>query len=158
MSRDAAATATLSNGDILVSGGLTNQGMDVLGSAEIYSPQTGLWRGTGQLAVPRAGHTATEIGDGTVLVSAGYDNSGDHFTEAELFDGSAFRPAGKINQTRYFHTAVALGGGRVLVGGGTDPMSGALGSVELYTAGIGCLLYTSPSPRDRTRSRMPSSA
>ena len=30
-----------------------------------------------------------------------------------------------------------------------------------YEAGIapkGCLLYTSPSPRDRTRSRMPSSA
>ena len=24
--------------------------------------------------------------------------------------------------------------------------------------GIGCLLYTSPSPRDRTRTRMPSSA
>ena len=24
--------------------------------------------------------------------------------------------------------------------------------------GVGCLLYTSPSPRDRTRSRMPSSA
>ena len=33
---------------------------------------------------------------------------------------------------------------------------------ELYPAGItrysACLLYTSPSPRDRTRSRMPSSA
>ena len=30
----------------------------------------------------------------------------------------------------------------------------------LYKAGRlkGCLLYTSPSPRDRTRSRMPSSA
>ena len=28
--------------------------------------------------------------------------------------------------------------------------------VEQYTSG--CLLYTSPSPRDRTRSRMPSSA
>ena len=28
-------------------------------------------------------------------------------------------------------------------------------SVEAYSA---CLLYTSPSPRDRTRSRMPSSA
>ena len=26
------------------------------------------------------------------------------------------------------------------------------------TKGFGCLLYTSPSPRDRTRSRMPSSA
>ena len=30
-------------------------------------------------------------------------------------------------------------------------------SVEMET-GTGCLLYTSPSPRDRTRSRMPSSA
>ena len=28
----------------------------------------------------------------------------------------------------------------------------------LYKAVTGCLLYTSPSPRDRTRSRMPSSA
>ena len=27
-----------------------------------------------------------------------------------------------------------------------------------FDVGIGCLLYTSPSPRDRTRSRMPSSA
>ena len=26
------------------------------------------------------------------------------------------------------------------------------------TVGVSCLLYTSPSPRDRTRSRMPSSA
>jgi len=31
----------------------------------------------------------------------------------------------------------------------------ALPQVEIYSA---CLLYTSPSPRDRTRSRMPSSA
>ena len=29
---------------------------------------------------------------------------------------------------------------------------------KLDTDGDGCLLYTSPSPRDRTRSRMPSSA
>ena len=33
---------------------------------------------------------------------------------------------------------------------------------KIYIAGgdsdTGCLLYTSPSPRDRTRSRMPSSA
>ena len=29
---------------------------------------------------------------------------------------------------------------------------------EVRTEGDACLLYTSPSPRDRTRSRMPSSA
>ena len=34
------------------------------------------------------------------------------------------------------------------------------GSIALFgdDAAKGCLLYTSPSPRDRTRSRMPSSA
>ena len=31
-------------------------------------------------------------------------------------------------------------------------------AVEGYQTGRSCLLYTSPSPRDRTRSRMPSSA
>ena len=34
----------------------------------------------------------------------------------------------------------------------TDAVLGAIGEVDI------CLLYTSPSPRDRTRSRMPSSA
>ena len=29
---------------------------------------------------------------------------------------------------------------------------------KVMTLGLACLLYTSPSPRDRTRSRMPSSA
>ena len=32
------------------------------------------------------------------------------------------------------------------------------GASEPLDQGVGCLLYTSPSPRDRTRSRMPSSA
>ena len=35
---------------------------------------------------------------------------------------------------------------------------GSLGLVGEVVRLIGCLLYTSPSPRDRTRSRMPSSA
>ena len=34
----------------------------------------------------------------------------------------------------------------------------AIGSAGPTTSGRICLLYTSPSPRDRTRSRMPSSA
>ena len=32
------------------------------------------------------------------------------------------------------------------------------GLAVLFAMILGCLLYTSPSPRDRTRSRMPSSA
>ena len=38
---------------------------------------------------------------------------------------------------------------------GIDPYLAALLGLPLF---FGCLLYTSPSPRDRTRSRMPSSA
>ncbi len=150
--RDAAASA-LVGGEVLVSGGLTNMGMDVLGSAEIYDPATGLWRTTGSLAVPRAGHSATPLGDGSVLVSAGYDNSGDHFREAERYDPSlgTFAPAGKINTTRYFQTAVALSGGRVLVGGGTDPDSGALASLELYTLGTGWATAASLAPMPAAR-------
>ena len=34
----------------------------------------------------------------------------------------------------------------------------ATGAVTISLNDNGCLLYTSPSPRDRTRSRMPSSA
>ena len=39
-----------------------------------------------------------------------------------------------------------------------NPLRTALRELEEETRGVVCLLYTSPSPRDRTRSRMPSSA
>ena len=52
-----------------------------------------------------------------------------------------------------------------LTGGGADYTFDATGNVNVMRTalesahkGWGCLLYTSPSPRDRTRSRMPSSA
>ena len=60
--------------------------------------------------------------------------------------------------------------GKVLIIAGTKGMGGAgilsseacvfcgAGLVTLVTHPENCLLYTSPSPRDRTRSRMPSSA
>ena len=38
------------------------------------------------------------------------------------------------------------------------PLRSAEGGVGSLPRSISCLLYTSPSPRDRTRSRMPSSA
>ena len=36
--------------------------------------------------------------------------------------------------------------------------TGSGGGLKLFCKGIGCLLYTSPSPRDLSTSRMPSSA
>ena len=54
--------------------------------------------------------------------------------------------------------------GARLVGDGATPIqrvhtdTRTLQAGDLFVALKGCLLYTSPSPRDRTRSRMPSSA
>ena len=48
--------------------------------------------------------------------------------------------------------ALALAGNGVTLG------KAGTGRVNCYAKWNGCLLYTSPSPRDRTRSRMPSSA
>ena len=46
--------------------------------------------------------------------------------------------------------------GQLYVGSGYRLLHGSM--QELMDKVDGCLLYTSPSPRDRTRSRMPSSA
>ena len=41
---------------------------------------------------------------------------------------------------------------------GSDTRQHVNGSIRYIQLSESCLLYTSPSPRDRTRSRMPSSA
>ncbi|MEO8799104.1 MAG: kelch repeat-containing protein, partial [Polyangiaceae bacterium] len=134
-----AGDAVLANGDILMSGGLDQDasGQTVLDTAEIYSIADGTWSLTGSLQQPRAGHTATPVGDGTVILAGGYDNTPDHFATTELFSGGSFTSAGSINTERFYHSAITLSGNRVLLGGGTDPFTGALGTLEMYTAGVG---------------------
>ena len=46
----------------------------------------------------------------------------------------------------------------VIYGMGMDPVSVVLDAREFNNALRSCLLYTSPSPRDKRQSRMPSSA
>ena len=73
---------------------------------------------------PRAGHTATLLGDGTVLVVAGgqldIDDLLVSIPSAELFDPSRgqFSITGRPCVAREFHTSTLLNNGKVLVAGG----------------------------------------
>ena len=53
---------------------------------------------------------------------------------------------------------VAVGGGAKTEDGKIIPMDVKVGDKVLFGKWSGCLLYTSPSPRDAESSRMPSSA
>ena len=77
----------------------------------------------------------------TMMVTASTTNN-DHYRDTNGSNSGSERPPEK--RQRYMTESMGLD----LRVQGKDPM------VELES----CLLYTSPSPRDRTRSRMPSSA
>ena len=67
-----AYTATLLlDGRVLVTGGTSKDGKDVLASAEIYGPGTGTWTAAPAMDTPLAHQTATLLPDGRVLVAGG---------------------------------------------------------------------------------------
>jgi hypothetical protein len=113
-------TATLlDDGRVLVTGGITG-GADeatVLASAELYDTATGTFVPAGRMSAPRAGHAATLLTDGTVLVTPGTFGPE---RRADVYDPATgrFSPTGPIRALRLFSTATLLADGRVLVAGG----------------------------------------
>jgi len=131
-------TATLlPDGRVLVAGGTTPDlpATDVSSLVEVFDPATNQFQVLGNLLRPRSQHTATLLGDGTVLLAGGAT-----FGEGTLASATveAFRPATGLSRltlsditTRYRHAAVRLQGGHVLLVGGSE--GGApIERVELY--------------------------
>jgi hypothetical protein len=152
----AAHTATrLLDGRVLVAGGCSRQGCggnDEAARSELFDPLTDTFSAGAAMTVPRAGHTATLLGDGRVLIIGGYEAEGrPPLASAEVYDPASgiFMPAGEMAQPRGSHTATPLDDGRVLVAGGVAGRGGVLDTVEIYDPATGQFLPAAPLPAPR---------
>ena len=109
-------------------------GDDEQASAELYDRTTETWTFTGNLNVGRAGHSATLLPDGRVLVAGSIDSNFNEVASAELYDPTTgtWSLTGRLHTARDLHMATLLRDGKVLIAGGTTGGESRLASAELY--------------------------
>lgn len=132
--RAAHQATLLDDGRVLVTGGCGGNHCDTFfAAAELFDPATGGVTPLPPLAAPRAGHVATRLADGRVLITGGWTGSG-VTARTELFDPQRGTWAAGPDMTtaRASHGAVLLDDGRVLVAGGGTGALGDLVSAEFY--------------------------
>lgn len=148
MARAAHSATLLPDGSVLVAGGCTADGCETGAdgaTAELYDARARRFRAAGRMASVRAGHTATLLPNGRVLLAGGWNGSR-QLTTAEVYDPATrtFRAAGSLAQARGGHTATLLRDGRVLLVGGDggartaevyDPRTGRFTATAAMAAG-----------------------
>jgi len=144
-------TATLlPDGKVLVVGGFdsTSPTGQATATAELYDPGTGSFKASSSMATARAGHAATLLPNGTVLVTGGFTNATDQAagSSAEVYNPftGSFSPAGQMLSTRAKHTATLLPSGMVLLAGGATP------TAELYNPPAGSFSTTGSMETQRS--------
>ncbi|MCW5971094.1 MAG: putative Ig domain-containing protein [Blastocatellales bacterium] len=131
------AAAGLPGGEVLLAGGRDENSHTPIARVEIFSPATGILQAASPMFAPRAGHTATALATGEVLVIGGLGASDERQTaaqSAEIYDPStgAWRRASAPNFAHISHTATLMADGRVLVAGGMDETLALSRRAEIY--------------------------
>lgn len=162
--RTGATTTLLSSGRVLLAGGCTlfetvsnyQRCGAYSNRAELYDPTSKTWEFTGSLHVGRAGHSATSLDDGKVLVTGSGTFRVEPQRSSEIYDPAT----GRWSYTSFMdvgrdgHTATALVGGHVLITGGIaaggkrtniQDSTGRTGQVTWPPAVASAELYT-PAP------------
>ncbi len=129
--RDQHTATLLTNGKVLVTGGLSSD--VIIATCELFDMAgnggKGKWTTVASMNIPRGLHTATLLPDGKILVAGGHDTSYRPVSSCEIFDPSANSGLGSWTLTdsmsfaRRSHNAVLLANGKVLVIGGGSWMS-----------------------------------
>lgn len=88
----------LLDGTVLVAGGQPCDGDTYLATAEHYDPATGTWSAAGPMADPRAGHTATLLRNGAVLVAGGVNVSNGNGVAMTIESAELYLPAGRTGR------------------------------------------------------------
>jgi hypothetical protein len=122
--RMSATATTLGPGDgrVLVAGG-SSDSSNALTSAELYDRRTGTFSPTGSLADGRAGHVATYLADGRILIVGGDQPDGNvpiPLLVAEVYDPASgtFTATSPMAFGRHALRATADGPGALITSGG----------------------------------------
>jgi hypothetical protein len=138
-------SAPLTNGTVLLTGGYLpsipySDNILATPGAELYDFSSRLFSSTGNMTTGRYYHTATPLGDGTVLIAGGESNSfpDPARTSAEIYDPASgtFSRTGDMISAHIEHKATLLLDGRVLLTGGYTGYPHNPPSAEVYTPPI----------------------
>jgi hypothetical protein len=133
------AATVLQDGRVLISGGYVGSAPNIRSTqtAELYDPSSGTFTPVGDMRTARAGHSATLLSNGKVLIVGG------GVADAEIFDPTTntFMAAGSTS-SKSVSTATLLTGGRVLVTGEVTADGSAAAPAELYDTATGTFTPT----------------
>ncbi len=118
----------------------------------LWAQEPGTWAPMADLNQARAGHTATLLPNGTVLIAGGRDAAGQPLASAEIYDpatGIFTLLASPLSAPVWGHTANRLNDGTVLIAGGNGDGGLAVANVQLFdpTTGTFTSLGLMASPR-----------